>query len=144
MKVTCSIEINAPAKKVYDIFMDIEKLPERVDQITKVEIIYSEKAPHWIETRTIFGKEATEEMWTTEKTVGKSWTVEAESHGTHYITNHMLSESEGVTTMTLEFSGQAQSLGAKLMTPLAAIMSRSVKKMLMADMQALKEAAEAA
>ncbi len=142
MKVSCSVDIHAPAEKVYEIFMDIEKLPERIDQITKVEIVDSDKTPHWIETRKIMGKEATEEMWTAKKAVGESWTVEAESRGTHYITDHILTEKDGVTTITINFSGTPISLGAKLMTPLSLLMKGSVKKMLLADMNALKAVIE--
>ena len=50
----------------------------------------------WRETRTMFGQEATEEMWITEHEKDASYVAEAESRGNHYRSEYRFTtEGEG-------------------------------------------------
>ena len=141
MKVKTEIDIKAPIGKVHETFADIGNLAERVPGITKVEILSetsSGEGVRWRETRTIFGKEATEEMEMTSQDIPNSYVVEAESHGNHYTTTLSFKENEDVTNVQVVFEGKPMSIGAKLMTPLGLVFKGATKKILLSDMQAIK------
>jgi hypothetical protein len=113
----------------------------------KIEILEKPKTGidglKWRETRKMFGKEATEVMWVTESVENEYYCTRAESHGSVYITRLSLNESKGVTTLTMSFSGEPQTLIAKL---LSAIMSKfiknSIEKELRKDLNDIKNHVE--
>lgn len=55
MKIADLITINAPIEKVFDVFTDLEKAPERVKGIAKLEILEGplriQVGTKWRETR---------------------------------------------------------------------------------------------
>ena len=82
----------------------------------------------WRETRMMFKKESTEEMWVSSFDPPKSYTVDAESHGMKYSTRFLFEPQEGGTQVSWEFTGTPQSLGAKLMSPLFNVMLKGTMK----------------
>jgi hypothetical protein len=94
------------------------------------------------ETREMYGRLATEEMEVTALDPPRGFTLEAHSHGTHYLAQHAFHEDGGQTRMSMEFSGKPESLFARMMTPLGWLMTNSVRKLLVADLDALKSAIE--
>ena len=148
MKVTVSIDINAPKEKVFEYFSDVQNLEKHIKGIKKVEILSdttSGEGVKWRETRVMFGKEATEEMWITNFNPSTSYSVEAASHGMQYHTTYTFTENNGVTHVEMVFAGKPVSLGAKLSAPLFNLVFKgSTKKALRKDMQELKTLIESA
>jgi carbon monoxide dehydrogenase subunit G len=85
---TVQKEVNAAPARVWDLLTDVDAYETLIRGITKVEILSESPdfkvGTRWLETRRMFGGEATEEMTVTQVDPGKSYTVEAESHGAHY------------------------------------------------------------
>lgn len=150
MKIVASVFVNAPVEKVFNVFADIVNSGERITGIEKIEILSDIKqgvGTKWRETRTMFGKQATEVMEITELVPNQSYTVEASSHGTHYITVFTFVSKDEGTEVTMDFSGKPLTATTKfffiLMTPISFLFNRSIKKALEKDMIELKEYIEA-
>jgi carbon monoxide dehydrogenase subunit G len=142
MKIQVTEEISAPIETVFDVFADIPKVVDRVPGIVSLEVLSSETSGlglRWRETRTMFGQEATEVMEMTGFDPPHSYFVEAESHGMHYQSTYTFEEnSDGVTTVTMEFIGTPVSFVARLFTPLALLFQGATKRALRQDMLDLK------
>ncbi len=142
MKVTAKATVNASREEVFKVFADIENAAERIEGITKLEVLSETRSGlgvRWRETRTMFGKEATEEMEMTGFEEPARYIVEAESHGTHYTSVYEFTEAgEGACDVSWSFEGKPLSIGAKLLSPLGYMFKGSVRKMLMKDVTDLK------
>ena len=141
MDVHVSKHINAPIATVFDVFSDIEKIQDRIEGITQVEILSDIKqgvGTHWRETRVMFGKEATEEMEISQLESNRSYDVIASSHGMDYHSVYTFTEKDGGTLVEMTFSGTPISMMAKLMTPIGYLFKNATKKALEADMDDLK------
>jgi carbon monoxide dehydrogenase subunit G len=142
MKVSASEVIRAPKEKVFQVFADIPTVGDKISGIDKLEVLSDVKwgvGLRWRETRTMFGKQATEEMEMTGFDKDSSYVVEAESHGTHYISNYQFKDAPGgATEVTWSFEGKPVSVAAKLFSPLAFAFKGSVKKALKKDVDDLK------
>lgn len=145
-KVSLSTEINAPKENVWNLITDIENSINTISGIKKIEIL--EKGNpfiglKWRETREMFGKEATEVMWIHNAKENEFYNVRAESHGSKYFTDFYLKEESGVTTLTMEFTAEIMSFGAKLMNFLMGWMFKNATvKALQEDLNDIKEAVE--
>ena len=97
----------------------------------------------WKETRAFCGKESSEVMWITEAVENAYYCTRAESHGSVYLSRLSLEESAGTTTLTMAFSGEAQTLVARffsaLMTP---FVIKSLRKELQKDLTDVKHHVE--
>src|SRR5687768_2543408 len=88
MKVHAQVHIRAPKEAVWKTITDIKNAPNRISGIQKVEVL--EQPPSgvvglkWRETRTMFGKSATEVMWITKAVENSYYETRAESHGAIY------------------------------------------------------------
>lgn len=123
-------------------FADIANAGERIEGIEKLEILSEVKSGvgvRWRETRTMFGKQATEEMEMTGFDEPSSYIVEANSHGTHYLSTYRFEDMGNDTTqVTWSFDGRPQSIAAKLMSPLAYVFKGALRKALQKDVSDLK------
>lgn len=139
--------IAAPRDRVFRIATDLGRLPETISGIETVEVLTDgpfAEGTRWRETRTLYGKQATEEMWVTGFDPPRSYAVEAESHGAHYRTEITFApEGEG-TRVTFVFAARPLSLVARLFSVLSGLMLKSVRKALEQDLEDLKQAAESA
>ena len=137
--------VEAPIDAVFDIFSDIPRADEMIDDIIKVEMLTDGPVgvgTRWRETRVMFKREATEEMWVTAYERGKSYTVGCESCGCAYESTWRF-ESEGdATQVEFEMGYRALTFFAKLMSPLGRLMMPMMKKCFEKDFQALKTLAE--
>lgn len=155
-KITTSVEVSAPTDIVFDLLTDFERSPEIVEKIVHVEMVSD--PPHkparvgtrLRETRVMFGKEATEEMWITEIThPGESpdgagrWIIEARSSGMHYLTELGVTPTPNGSRMEMAFSGRGESLAAKLMSPIFGLfMKGMIARELTRDLEQVKAKAE--
>ncbi|MGB5227397.1 MAG: SRPBCC family protein [Eudoraea sp.] len=147
MKLTIDIEIKAPKEKVWKVITDIENSVNTISGIDKIEILNKPKDTvvglKWKETRTIFGKSATETMWITEATENNYYKTRAESNGAIYQTILKLSEKENTTFLTMEFSTEAITVRGKIMAFIfGRMLNKTMKKLIKKDLINIKTSVE--
>ena len=148
MRLEFTENIQAPKDVVFGVIANIEGAAENVASIDKVEILTPGPVgvgTRFKETRTMFGKEAVEEMEFTAFDPPNSYTVEADSCGAHFKSTYFLSESGGTTTLRLVMESKPITFFAKVTSPIMGkLMAGSMKKMIDKDHADLKAVAEAA
>lgn len=148
MKSSVSITIGAPVEKVWSVMTNIENATETISAINSIEVLEKPESGvvglKWKETRTMFGKEASEIMWITEAEENHYYKTRAESHGSIYETDMRVVEQDGKSLLSMEFSGEPQTLMAKVMGFLMMpLMKSSMEQALKKDLEDMKAAAEA-
>lgn len=144
--VTVRQACSAPVELVWQIATDIEHHPDAIPGITKSEVLTDGDfgvGTRWRETRTMYGKEASEEMTITAVEDGRSYTAHAESRGMRYTTTWEFLPTEGGTEIVMTFGGEAVTTVAKLLSTVMGFMTGSVAKTMQQDMADLAAAAEA-
>jgi uncharacterized membrane protein len=143
MNIEEEITIKAPVSEVFKVFSDLKDIEKRIKGIDSIELLEGtakmKVGTKWKETRTLYGKEATEVMWVTALRKDQYYRVEADSHGTHYVTNYTFEENDGETLVRMVFSGEAYGRMARYMRLLTKLFDKSVRKALQADLVDLKE-----
>ena len=148
MRLELDKTVEAPAARVWEIVTDLEGAAEVMEAIEELEILEGSGqiavGTRWRETRTMFGKTATEEMTVVEVDPGRSYVVVADSHSVHYrsvISVEGLGETRSRVSMS--FGAEPQGLGSKL---LAATIGRlfvgATRKALAKDLDDIAAAAE--
>lgn len=102
--------ISAPPETVWAVFTDLGNSVERLSAVDAVEVFTEgpfRVGTRWRETRTMFGREATEEMEVTAVEPERSYTVEAASHGSHYTSQFHFAPTEAGTDVTFSFSSES-------------------------------------
>ena len=141
-----STHVKAPLEQVFAVFTDLEKAADRIPAITKMKMLT--KSPfgdgtRWRETRLMFKKEATEEMWVTGFNPPNSYTVRAESHGSIYETLFEFTPEGDGTKVQWTFNCTYQSIGAKIMGPIFSVLMKGMmKKCMQEDRDALRDVCE--
>lgn len=147
MKIACSEHVDAPVERVFAVASDIERAPEVISAITKMDMLTPGPVgvgTRFRETRIMFGKEATEVMEFTVFDPPRSYTLVADSHGCHYVSTFRFTPEAGGTRVDFEFTGDAHSFGAKVMSAvMGPLMKGTMRKMLAKDLRELKRSAEA-
>ena len=148
MRVTSHVDIKAPQQAVWTVVRDIENAAKNIQAIEKIEIIERPKTGliglKWRETRTMFGKEATEVMWVTGAAEGSHYETRAESHGSIYTTRISLQGHDGGTRLRMDFEGKPVTVGAKVTWGLMGFMFKgATRKALQKDLEDIKKKVEA-
>ena len=120
-----SREIAKTKGVVWKAIRDIENSADMISSIISIEVLEKPERGFvgfkWKETREMFGREATEIMWVTDSADEEYYATRAESHGSVYISRLSVTESDGITTLTMSFSGEAKSffgrIASTLMSP---------------------------
>ena len=139
--------VAAPPAVVYAVCTDLDRLPERLPAITKIERVTP--GPFGVgtvfrETRVMFGREATETFEATAVDPGRSFTLRAMSCGCEFVVEHRFVPEGAGTRVELETQMRPVTFFAKLMSPLGKMMAGSMKKAIAADLDTLAAAAEGA
>ncbi|MBN2011413.1 SRPBCC family protein [candidate division KSB1 bacterium] len=147
MKLRVEVQINASKEAIWNVITNIENSPNVVAGIDKIEVLEKPKKGivglKWRETRTMFGKTATEVMWITDAIENESYKTRAESHGSVYVTTLSIVKLHDGAKLAMEFEGIPQTVGAKLMWTLTGfIFKNATKKALMQDLLDIKAAVE--
>jgi len=147
MKIAIEIEIKKTKGQVWKVITDIENSVNTISGIDKIEILNKPENTlvglKWKETRTIFGKSATETMWITEAKENNYYKTRAESNGAIYQTLLKISDKENATLLTMEFSSEAISLKEKIMAFIfGRMLGKSMKKLVEKDLIDIKTAVE--
>lgn len=141
--------IDAPVDRVWSVLTDLDRAGETLTGVRKIERLAGEGyevGTRWRETRTLLGKEATEEMEVVEITPPNRTVVVANSRGVNYRTEFTVEPVGATTKLTMTFSGESQhpsklrTLIERVTWPLAASMT---KKMIATDLADIARAAEA-
>lgn len=142
MAVEVSEIINAPIERVFAASTNIPSAAGFISGINDIEMLTDDpvgRGTKWRETRTMFGRTASETMWITEWDPPTRYVVEARSHGTHYLTPITLeSLGEDRTKITMSFGATPESFMAKIMMKIFSGMTKHVCKALQQDLTDLK------
>ncbi|MFF6783030.1 SRPBCC family protein [Streptomyces sp. NPDC012510] len=131
--------VAASQGRVWEALTDLGGMERMIGGVTRVEVLTDGVfgvGTRWRETRRMFGKEATEEMWVTVSEPPERYVVEAESHGSRYVSQWVLrADGPAATTIVMTFSaeptGGVAGLLAKLMGSVGA---RAVRKAVAKDL----------
>lgn len=147
MHITESVDVHAPVQDVWRMITDIENAPEFISAIEEVEIL--ERPPQgiiglkWKETRSLFGKTATETMWITEANENDFYCTEARSDGTVYRSKLQLSDRGDVTRLAMDFDAEPTTIAGKILGSTVGLLFRgATRKALLWDLKDVKAAAE--
>lgn len=147
-QVTVERRMAAPAGQVWETLTDIEGSPRMIGGVERVELLSEGPfgvGTRWRETRRIFGKEATEEMWVTASDAPKRYVVESDSRGVHHASEVTLTpEQDDVTTvrLTLDSETEKQSLSGEMGKFLGGIGSKALANALSKDLDDIAAAVE--
>ncbi|MFE7439535.1 SRPBCC family protein [Streptomyces chartreusis] len=139
--------IAAGQGSVWESLTDLRGMVHVLSGVSGVEVL-TEGAfgvgTRWRETRRMFGKEATEEMWVTLCEPPERYVVEAESHGTHYVSEWALrAEGASATTVRMTFTGVTSGGVAGVLAKLfGSLGSRAVAKAIEKDLDDIAAAVE--
>ncbi|MDG2174842.1 MAG: SRPBCC family protein [Gammaproteobacteria bacterium] len=147
MNFSLSIDIQASRERVWQVISGIDNAVNVISGIEKLDILEQPEdglvGLKWEETRTLFGKTATEIMWVTNAEENSYYQTRAESHDSVYITRLSLEENNGMTTYTMRFSGEPQTFGGKVMMKLMGWMFvKATRDCLQQDLEDIKAYAE--
>ncbi|MFC8091546.1 SRPBCC family protein [Streptomyces sp. NPDC057301] len=135
---------------VWEAVTDLRGMERVLSGVSKVEVLTDGAfgvGTRWRETRKMFGKEATEEMWVTACAPPERYVVEAESHGTHYVSEwELLADGPSATTVRMTFSGAAVAgsggVAGLLAKILGGVSARAVRKAIAKDLDDVASAVE--
>ncbi|WP_372594329.1 SRPBCC family protein [Actinotalea sp.] len=148
-----SQQVAAPAGAIWAVLTDIDGAAQTLSGVSRIEVLTpGEYAPgfRWRETRTMLGKESTEEMWVTEADAARSTTVEAVSDGVTYTTRFTLTPSGTGTELRMVFGAELvrPSVGSRVMMAvlgrLGLLVTRRAMRRDLAEIAARAEALAAA
>lgn len=143
MELSASVEIKKSPEMVWKAVTDFENCSNYIQSIIKVEVLNKPVDTliglKWIETRVLFGKEATETMWITDYAENEYYQTRAESHGSIY-KSRISTEPVGENTrLTMAFNTEPLSIGAKLFSFCLGFMIKgTMKKALTKDLNDIK------
>ena len=146
--IDISQAVDAPAAVVWSLITDIENSPEIISGIDSVERLDEGAGfvvgTRWRETRTMFGKSASEEMTVTSVEPGRSYTTEAQ-HGKAHYTSALTVEPRGESACVLSMHFDAEVSGL-LNKTLGAVVGKifegSTRKLMQQDLADIAAAAE--
>lgn len=146
--ISVSREVNAPASTVWTIITDLEESVNTISSIEKVEILAGEEfgiGTRWRETRTMFGRQATEVMEVTDITGGESYVVIARPESANYRTvMSILPTGETACVLSMEFGANPKGTMTRFMgATMGKMFSGATRKALAADLDDIAAAAEA-
>jgi len=141
-------DIKADAAAVWSIVIGMDDWVDVIEAIESVERLDDGErfglGTTWRETRTMFGKQATEDMEVTEFDDGRRYATAAESHGSKYFSEIGVEPTDGGCRITMGFRGEPQSMLAKVMdVTFGRLFLGATRKALAKDLADIGAAAEA-
>ncbi len=147
MIVESQVTINGTKAAVWKVITAIESATETISGIEQVEVLEQPEnglvGLKWRETRTLFGKTATEEMWITDAVDNEFYRTRAESHGCVYVSTMSISGNNDGCTLTMSHQAKPQSLVAKLLSfPMGFVFKGAFRKAMLQDLNDIRAAVE--
>lgn len=147
--VSVSQDIAADPAVVWSIVVGMDRWVEVVEAIEAVERLDSGDAfgpgTSWRETRTMFGRQATEDMEVTEFEDGVRYATVAESHGSTYRSEMRVDPTVDGTRLSMTFRAEPHSVVAKIASAtLGRLFIGATRKALAKDLADIAASAESA
>lgn len=143
--LTVSRDVDAPAATVWAIITDLAGAPERLSSVIAVDVLEGPEfrvGTRWRETRTMFGRTATEEMTVSAVEPGRSYTTEADSHNAHYTSAMSVTPTGAGCRLTMTFEGQPHGFAARVMAvTLGWLLAGQTRKAMARDLDEIAAAA---
>jgi len=139
------VQIERPRAVVFEALTDVDRWAEWIEGIVRVERLSEgpvTSGTRFKETRVMFKKEHTEEMWFDDLSPPDSYTIRGDSCGSKYTTTFRLRDRDGGTQVDMRMDCEAVSFMAKLMKPIGLLMMGPMKKIMTKDLEDLKVAIE--
>ena len=142
-----TLPISVPAAVAFEAMCDFPNAPKRIPAIKRIEMLTDGPArlgTRFRETRTMFGREATETMEVTRFEAGRMYELTAKSCGCLY-RSEVRVEPRGPQACELSMSFRAlpQTFFAKVMGFLMKGMLKACQKMMQKDLEEMKRSLEA-
>ena len=141
-------EVAAPAEAVWAVMTDLDSSPDTLSGVDAIERLDGggelRVGTRWRETRTLMGRQATEEMEVTALEPGRSYTVEADSSGAHY-RSVLAVEPLGTdrSRLSMTFGGEPSGMAGKLAAAtVGRLFQGATRKALERDLADIAQAAE--
>ena len=149
-EITLTRVISASPERVWEVLTDLEHAAQTLSGVTSVQLMTDGPyavGTRWRETRTMFGRSATEEMWVAECDPLRRTEVRAESGGVAFVTQFqlMLLTDGTETELSMRFAADTtkssglQSVAMKMFGRFAARASRKSLEQDLADIAAAAE-----
>ncbi len=146
--IDISQDVAAPASVVWALITDIENSPDVISGIDSVQRLDDNEefgvGTRWRETRTMFGKSASEEMTVTAVEAGRSYTTEAQHGKAHYTSSLRVEpKGEGTCVLSMHFDAEVTGiLNKTLGAVVGKIFEGSTRKLMQQDLADIADAAE--
>lgn len=144
-KITLNEHFATPPARAFAVLTDLANLPKIISGIDKVEVLAVGPVgvgTRFRETRRLYGRMATEEMEVTAWDPPRSFTLEARSHGSHYLITHTLTPKDGGADVELAFATEALTPIARILSFLMQGMTKGVGDLMRKDLLEAKAHAE--
>lgn len=120
MQVEVTHDSSAPADVVWAVMTDLERTPTVLSSVTAVERIAGgpgfDVGARWRETRTMFGRQASEVLAVTSVDVaGRRYVVEADNRGTHYVQAVSVTPTPEGSRLRMSLRSEATGLAGRLL-----------------------------
>ncbi len=147
MSAFVEVKINGAKESIWNIISDIKNSEKNISGIQKIEILKEATdgiiGLKWRETRTMFGKEAAEDMWITHSEPNSYYKTRAESHGAVYLTTMKIEEKDNSCILSMNFESESVSFVAKIMNVVfGGMMKKSTEKALLEDLNDINNIVE--
>lgn len=143
-----SKKVDAPIGRVFEVFTDLRRAPERISGIKSLEVLTEGPigvGTKFRETRVMFGREATEQMEITEFRENEMYAVECTSGGTHFRFELEFRPDGAGTMAQMSFDGRPVTKTARALSVLTSLMMKGAcRRAMEQDLADLKRAAESA
>lgn len=143
--------VNASVDRVFELCTDIPGAEQRLSGITRIEMLTDGPigvGTRWKETRVMFGRDCTEELWISDFEPGRSYTVTSHSCGAEYKSTFTFEPEDEGTRVKFELDCRPLGFVAKVMMavmkPFTGKLMKSMEEHIARDIDELKAAAESA
>ena len=138
---------SATPENVWSVLTDLDNAAATISAIEKIERLDGDSGfgvgTTWRETRTMFGKTATEDMTITDVNPGRSYSTEANSHGAHYKSTHSVESIDGGSRITMAFGAEPISAVSRIFSfTIGRLFDSYTRKALAKDLINIAAAAE--
>ena len=145
MQIAVECFVEAPPDAAFSAAIDISNWPRFISGVQSVELLTPgpvAAGTRFRETRSMFGRQASEDMTLAQIEPPRRFLLTAFNHGTAYRAEHLFAPEAAGTRMTLVFDGQPAALLARLFAPLGWLFRGTIKRQLELDLADLKREAE--